>query len=67
MNIRLRLPLDRACIKKYSQNNTSMHIMHNWDNVILGGVIDSLGMFMEEKKIALGTGTEGCRGIGKNG
>ena len=53
MNIRLRLPLDRACIKRYSQNNTSMYIMHSWDNVILGGVIDSLGMFMEERKIAL--------------
>ena len=53
MNIRLRLPLDRACIKKYPQNNISMHIMHSWDNVILGRVIDTLGMFMEERKIAL--------------
>ena len=53
MNIRLLLHLDRACIKKYVQNNLSMHIMHSWDNVILGGLIDTLGMFMEERKIAL--------------
>ena len=53
MNNRLHLLSNRACFKKYVQNNTSMHIMHSWDNVILGGVIDSLGMFMEERKIAL--------------
>ena len=53
MNIRLRLLLDRACIKKYVQNNISMYIMHSWDNIILGGCLDTLGMFMEERKIAL--------------
>ena len=53
MNIRLLLPLNHAWIKRYLQNNTSMHIMHSWNNVILGGVIDSLGMLMEEREIAL--------------
>ena len=53
MNNRLHLLSNRAYFKKRFQSNISMHIMHSWDNVILGGIIDSLGMFMEERKIAL--------------
>ena len=53
MNDRLHLLLNHAYFKKRFQSIISMHIMHSWNNIILGGVIDSLGMLMEEREIAL--------------
>ena len=53
MNDRLQLLSNRACFKNRFQNNISMHSMHSWNTVILGGCLDTLGMFMEERKIAL--------------
>ena len=33
--------------------NHSMHNMHSWNTIILPNHLDSLGMFMEEREIAL--------------
>ena len=50
---RLHLLSNRAYFKKSFQSNITMHIMHSWNTVILGGCLDTLGMLMEERKIAL--------------
>ena len=53
MNNRLYLLSNRACYKIRFQNNISMHSMHSWNTNIYCECLDTLGMFMEERKIAL--------------
>ena len=50
---RLHLLSNCAYFKKFFQSKITMHNMHSWNTVILGGCLDTLGMFMEERKIAL--------------